>query len=188
MLSFLTPYLLWIKLAGVALLMIGAAYCGYRWELGAYNGLVAADAIATKNAVTAARAKDAKIAKSNQEDAVAEALFQGRLEGSTVNLVLGVPANVTITQDQEAAAADHAGCITYGFVRVLVAGQRGVSADALALPSGESVDACTGWTPSGLAATLAKILAAGTGDAHQLNDLEAAVVRNDAIVTAPLSK
>lgn len=183
--SFLTPYLMWIKLAGVVLLMAGAGYVGYRIELGAYNGLVAADAKAMTVAVQNAAVKQKKIDDGNQADAVAEAHFQGTLDAQIINLVLGAPANVTITQDKEAASADRAGCITFGFVRMLVAGERVVPADSLDYPSGESADTCTALEPSALASALAQDLAAGAGNGHQLDALIAAVHRNDGIVTAP---
>lgn len=190
MFSALNPYVTYIKLAAFAIgalaLLSGGAYAGYRWELGKYEQLVTADAKAMTAAVEKARDQERKIASGNQEDAVAQAYFKGKMDAATVNLVLGVPANVTISQDVSAAAADRAGCVTYGFLRVLIAGERGEPAESFSIPSGESVDSCTALEPSILAAALAQDLAAGTFDAHQLDSLIAAVKRNNAILEGEL--
>ena len=176
----------------VAALGIGAivAGAGIGWTIhkidqAAYLSLQLADQKAQAAAVKDAIAKRAAIDSGNQKDAVAEAYFRGQLDGTIVNLKTEGPSNVTITQDQEAAASDHAGCITFGFERMLVAGERGVPADSLVIPGGQSVDACTADEPSDLAARLAQDLAAGFANSHQLDALIAAVKRNDAIATAP---
>lgn len=160
----------------------GGAYLGYKFEHGRYVELQLADAKAMQAAILDAKDKQHRIDLGNQEDAVAEAYFRGKMDGTIVNLKSGAPLNVTITQDQQAAAADHAGCITYGFYRMLVAGERIVPADSLDIPDGQSVDACTALVPSELATALAQDLADGTANGHQLNGLIAAVKRNDAIV------
>jgi hypothetical protein len=174
-----------IALVGVAIVAGAGAYAGYRFELGAYEKLVAADAKAMTVAVQAAAAKQTKIDSANQADAVAQAYLRGKLDAVSVNFKLEAPANVTVTQDQQAATAVHAGCITYGFVRMLTAGERGIPADSLPIPSGESPDACTAYEPSALATALAQDLAAGFGNGQQLDSLIAAVKRNDAIAAAP---
>lgn len=185
MFDFLNPYMVWIKLAGCALLVAAGAYGGYRWELGAYNGLVAADAKAMTVAVQLAADKQHRIDLGNQGDAVDQAYFRGRLDGTVISLKMGVPANVTFAQDESAAAASAAGCITVGFARMLYAGAHGVTADSLPIAGGESVDTCTALKPSDLAAAVAQDLAAGYGNGHQLDSLIGAVKRNDAILTSP---
>lgn len=165
-------------LAGAA----GGAYAGYRWELGAYERVVAADATALTKATQKAAAAQLHIDALNQADAVDEAFFRGRMAAQSINLVSGAPLNVTVSQDASAAAAVSAGCLTYGFYRLLVAGERGVPAASLQLPSGESVDACTALEPSQLATAIAQDLNAGAVDAHQLDALIAAVKRNEALV------
>lgn len=182
MFDFLNPYMLYIKLAGCALLVAAGAYGGYRWELGAYNGLVAADARAMTVAVKVAADKQHRIDLGNQGDAVDQAYFRGRLDGTVIQLKMGVPANVTFSQDQSAAAAVSAGCITFGFARMLYAGAHGVTAESLPIAGGESVDACTALKPSDLASAVAQDLAAGFGNGHQLDSLIGAVKRNDAIL------
>lgn len=169
-------------LVGAMILVGGGAYAGYRFELGRYEHLVAANAIAQTKAVELARQQERKIAAGNQMDAVAQAYFKGKMDAQTINLVLGVPANVTISQDNSAAAAVSAGCVTYGFYRVLIAGERSEPAESFSIPSGESVDSCTAVKPSDLAAAVAQDLAAGAGNGHQLDSLIAAVKRNDAIL------
>jgi hypothetical protein len=172
---------------GVALLVgtAAGAYVGYRWELGAYNGLKLADAQALTVATQKVAAKQRRIDALNQSDAIDQAYFRGRMDAQTVNLVLGVPTNVTVAQDAAAAAADRAGCITFGFVRVLSAAERGVPAESLNLPRGESVDTCTALEPSLLATAIAQDLAAGASNGHQLDALIAAVKRNNEIADAP---
>lgn len=169
-------------LVGAMILVGGGAYAGYRFELGRYEHLVAANAIAQTKAVELARQQERKIAAGNQMDAVAQAYFKGKMDAQTINLVLGVPANVTISQDNSAAVAVSAGCVTYGFYRVLIAGERSEPAESFSIPSGESVDSCTAVKPSDLAAAVAQDLAAGAGNGHQLDSLIAAVKRNDAIL------
>lgn len=161
----------------------GGAYLGYRFEHGNYVELQLADAQAEKRAIQAALDKQAKINAANQQDAVDAAYFRGRMDATVVKLVSGAPANVTIKQDQDAANADSAGCITYGFARLLYAGAHGVDAESVQLPSGESVDTCTALKPSELAAAVAQDLAAGYSNGHQLDALIAATKRNDAIAT-----
>jgi hypothetical protein len=175
-------------IAGAVSLALGAAggvYTGYRWERSAYDRHLTADATALAKATKKAADDQHRIDLLNQSDAVEQAYFRGRLDAQTINLVLGVPANVTVAQDAAAAAADRAGCVTFGFARVLYAGAHGVPAESLSLPSGESVNSCTALEPSKLAAAVAQDLAAGYSNAHQLDALIGAVVRNDAIATAP---
>lgn len=173
-----------IALVGVAIVAGAGAYAGYRWELGTYEKLVAADAKAMTVATAAAADKQRRIDVANEGDAVAQAYLRGHLDAVSVNFKLEAPANVTILQDQQAATAVHAGCITYGFVRLLYAGEHGVPADSLPIPGDESPDTCTAYEPSVLATALAQDLAAGFGNSQQLDSLIAAVKRNDAIVTA----
>jgi hypothetical protein len=185
------PNMLGLKVAAIAGVVAwavgtaGGAYAGYRWELGAYQTHLTADAQAMSKAVKKAADDQRRIDLLNQGDATEQAYFRGRMDAQTVNLVLGVPANVTVSQDEAAAAADRVGCVSLGFVRLLVAGERGVPAESLQLPSGQSVDACTAYEPSALAAAVAQDLASGAGNSHQLDALIAAVKRNDAIATTP---
>lgn len=171
-------------IAAAAVLLGAGAYGGYRWELGTYEKHLTKDAQAMTAAVQLAADKQRHIDAGNQADAVAQAYLSGRLDAVSVNFKLEAPANVTITQDQQAAASDHAGCITYGFYRMLSAGERGQPADTLSYPSGESADTCTAVKPSELATALAEDLTADFGNAQQLDSLIAAIKRNDAIVTA----
>lgn len=181
------PDVLGIKTAAISFavaLLIGlggGAYAGYRWEKGEYEALKAADAKALADGIAAGAATQHAIDSSGQAAAVSEAYLRGKLDAITVNFHTEAPANVTITQDQEAAAADHAGCITYGFYRMLVAGERGVAAASLPLPAGAAVDACTAEPPSDLAAALAADLADGFGNGQQLDALIAELQRQEAI-------
>lgn len=180
------PSLTAIKWGAIAFgalgLLAGGFYSGVRWEEGKYEKLVATNATALTKATAGAAAKQHKIDDANQGDAVAQAYLRGKLDATTVTLKQETPANVTILQDQQAAASVHAGCVTYGFARMLYAGAHGVTADSIPLPSGESVDACTGLDPSELAAQAAQDLAAGYGNGQQLDSLIAAVKRNDQIL------
>lgn len=177
MLSFLTPYLLWIKLAGVALLMIGAAYCGYRWELGAYNGLVAADAIASTKAVQTALDRQKAVDANNQIAAVADVLAQQKIVTNTL----------TVTKEITHYVNDTVACPggTYGFVRLLVASERGADPANLSLPAGVTDDTCSPLEPSALAADLVADFGAANGNAQQLNGLIASVRANDETATKP---
>lgn len=182
------PSVLGIKAAlisGAVALLVGfggGAYAGYRWEHGVVLQERLDAAKAQSKAVTAALEKQKKLGASGIEAGYRRGLSEGLQQSLTLKLVMGVPANVTLVQDQAAAASDHAGCITYGFVRLLVAGQRSVEPDTLALPAGQSIDACTGLAPSALAATLAADLGVAAQNASQLNDLIAEVRRQGAII------
>lgn len=156
-----------------AMVLVGAgAYGGYRWEHSEVLKIQLADANAMKVAVEDALRDQKLVDARNLHVATLEAFAQGKLEGVKFNLTVGVPNYVTPLQDKQAAAADTAGCITYGFYRVFAAGQRGVTAENLPLPSGESDDACTAESPSDLAASVAGSLVTGVQNAEQLNALE----------------
>lgn len=174
-------------LVGALMLLAAGAYGGYRYEKSALDDLRLADANAMVAAVKDSAKKQADIDASGKDAAVREAYFQGKLDGTVINLKSGVRLNVTITQDQQAAASDHAGCVTYGFYRMLAAGERGVTADTLALPAGTSVDACTAELPSEVAADTAADLAEGFGNGQQLNALIAEVQRQEAIRAGTLT-
>lgn len=165
---------------------LGAAAGGwlaYKVEHGRYEHHLRLDAEATTKAVQTALDKQKRIDASNQADAVAAAYFRGKLDGTVVNIISGAPLNVTISQDKAAATSSRAGCVTYGFARLLYAGAHGVEPDSLPIPSGESVDTCTALKPSELASAVAQDLAAGYGNGHQLDQLIAAVKRNNAIIS-----
>lgn len=156
-----------------ALILTGAgAYGGYRFEKSEVLKIQLADANAMKLAVQVALRDQNLVDARNLHVATLEAYAQGKLDGVKFNLTVGVPNYVTPLQDKQAAAADTAGCITYGFYRVLAAGQRGVSAENLPLPGAESNDACTAESPSSVAATIAGSLVTGVQNAEQLNALE----------------
>lgn len=182
--GFFGSFKAYLIVGGVALAIgLGSgAYAGYRWELGEYNALKLADAdallVATKNAAD----RQHRLDLSGQSAAVDEAYFRGHLDATIITLKTGAPANVTILQDQQAAAADHAGCLTYGFERMLVAGERGVTPDSLPLPPGQSVDACTADEPSDLAARLAQDLATGFGNSEQLDAVLGELKKQTAIL------
>lgn len=169
----------------VALGAAAGGYIGFKVEQGTYERHLRLDAEATTKAVTAALEKQRRINALNQADAVEAAYFRGKMDGTTVQLKSGVPLNVTVSQDQSAALSDRAGCVTFGFARLLYAGAHGVDPESLSLPSGESVDTCTDLKPSELASAVAQDLAAGYSNGHNLDQLIAAVKRNNAVAEAP---
>lgn len=168
-------------LVGALALLAAGAYGGYRWEKGSLADLKLADATAMTVATQNAADKQHRIDASGQAAAVAQAYLRGKLDATIINFNVEAPANVTFTQDQEAAASDHAGCITYGFYRMLYAGERGQAAASVALPPGTTVDTCTAEPPSELAAALAADLADGYGNGQQLDALIAELKRQEAI-------
>jgi hypothetical protein len=184
--TFAASWQSYLAAAGLCLVLgLGAGfYAGHRWEQAALEKHMAADAKAMAKATTAAATKQHRLDLSGQAAAIDEAYFRGKLDGTIIQLKSGAPANVTITQDQEAAAADRAGCITYGFYRMLAAGERGVAADTLPLPAGQSVDACTAVVPSELAAAAAQDLADGVGNAEQLTALLGEINKQQGILGA----
>lgn len=169
-----------VVVAAAALLAVGA-YGGYRYEKSAVEALKLADARALAMATLDAADKQHAVDTSGQAAAVTQAYLKGKLDGTIINFKTEAPANVTITQDKEAAAADRGGCVTYGFYRMLAAGERGRAAASLPLPAGATPDACTGEQPSDVAAKASADLADGYGNGQQLDALIAELTRQEAI-------
>lgn len=166
----------------VAALGIGAVVAGagvgwtvHKIDHDAYVSLQLADQKAETKAITEAaqivRAKD----QVALDHAVTEATAQQKIVTVTNTITREIHDHVTATQDQEAAAASHAGCVTYGFVRLLYAAERGLDPAGLGLPAGQSDDACTAYGLSDLAAAIASDFGIARENAEQLNALEAAV-------------
>lgn len=162
--------------AGIALAvgLAGGAYAGYRWELGTYETRVAADATAQSAAEAIAFKKGQDLAAANQKAGTDDAAAQQVIVDHYHTITKEVPVYVTPAQDAHA-------CVTYGFVRVLYAAERGIDPATIPIASGQSDDACTDYDLSALATDLAADFQAANANAQQLTDLEAAVVTNDAI-------
>lgn len=159
----------------LALGFAGGAYSGYRWETGVVANLKLADEKAKDAAATDAFKRGQKLAVANSKNGANDMTIQTKIVDHYITLTRKVPIYVTPTQD---AAA---GCISYGFIRVLVASQRDVEPETLTLPAGITDDACTGYTLSTLAAALRAGFLAANQNAQQLNDLIASVRENDSI-------
>lgn len=176
------PSLTAIKLAvaGIALLgaLGGGFYAGYRWELGAYEQRVASDALAVQKVQAAAMTLTRTIDAHNTTAAVKDAQVQQQIVTKTVTLTREVPVYV---HDKIACPSG----VTVGFIRVLVAAERGVDPASLSLPAGVTDDTCAADAQSDLAAQIVADFGAANANAQQLNDLIAAVKANDATATAP---
>lgn len=173
------PDVLGIKsalIAGAVSLVVGlgaGAYAGYRWEHGAVLSLQLADVKAQAAALGRSFQMQQVIAKANDKNGAHDVVEQTKI----------VDHYITVTREIPTYVHDSIACPggTYGFVRVLVAAERGIAAATLPLPAGVTVDTCSPLEPSGLAADLAADLAAARGNAQQLDDLEASVRENEAL-------
>lgn len=161
---------------GALALLAGGFYSGYRWELGKYETLVAADAIAKYDAVFAALKTEQAIAAKNQTAAVAAAQAQQRIVTQTVTVTKRIPTYVH----------DTISCpgLTVGLARVLRGAADGTDPASLSLAPGQSDDSCSDVTPSEVAGWFAGYALAARANTQQLSDLIAAVKANDAIATA----
>lgn len=160
-------------------------YSGFRWEESAVLKLQNAVLAANAKAEAAHSAKQAAVVKVATKDSASEGQAQDKIVTVTRTIIQKVPEYVTIYQDQHAAAADGPGCVTYGFVRLLYGAERGVDPARLALPAGQSDDACTGYGLSDLAAALASDYGTARQNSEQLNGLIADVKAQSAAISAP---
>lgn len=161
----------------LALGFAGGAYSGYRWESGVVANIKLVDERAKNAAATDAFRRGQKIAAANDKNGANEMTVQTKIVDHYITLTRKVPIYVTPTQDA------HAGCISYGFIRVLVAGQRDVDPETLILPAGVADDSCTGYSLTTLAAALRAGFLTANQNAAQLNDLIQSVRENDSIGT-----
>lgn len=162
-------------LVSLAVGFAGGAYSGYRWQAGIVANLKLADERAENASLAKIAAIGKQLAAANSKNGAHDVVAQTKLVNHYITLTKEVPYYVTVTQDNAS------GCISYGFVRVLVAGQRGVAASALALPAGVTDDSCTGYTLSTLASALSPGFLAANQNAQQLNDLIHSINENDTI-------
>lgn len=151
-----------------AVAFAGGAYSGWRWEHGAVlQARLDAAALASKAKELAAKDQAAQDAVKLKA-AVAEALFQGRLEGRISLIVQETPVYVTAAQDAIV-------CIPVGLARVLRAAAEGRSPGSLSLAPGQSDDDCSDITATEMARWFTAYAGASLGNAHQLNSLEAEI-------------
>ena len=155
-----------------------SGYVVYRVELSTINGLKASAAVSAQKATIVALDKQKSLDAATQAAAIAEAASQVKVETVTRVITKEIPAHVTPQQDSHE-------CVTFGFVRVLYAAERGADPDSLALPASESDDACTAIKLSDLAASLATDYGVSLENSEQLNALIANVKQTDAISGAP---
>lgn len=159
---------------GALALLAGGFYAGDRWELGKYETLVAADAVAAQHATAAALKTQQAIDAKNQETALAAAQAQQRIVTQTVTITKRIPTYVH----------DTISCpgLTVGLARVLRGAADGTDPASLSLAAGQSDDTCSDVTPTEVAGWFAGYALAARANTQQLSDLIAAVKANDAIV------
>lgn len=181
----------WIVTGVAAVALVGgSSFATYKVTHGldsaAYAKLELADKTAQVAAVSAAAAQQKQLDVAATTAAVADAQAQAALVTRAAALTQEIPAHVTPAQDQAAAAPGaRPGCVSYGLVRLLDAATLGVPAASLALPAGESDDACAPVEPSALASSVAANYGVAEQNAQQLNDLIAAAAKQAEIVAAP---
>ena len=172
------PYT-WIAGAVAALcIAAGGFYAGYHWESVTVAKLELAQAQAAQKAQATALTETKQITVNNNAAGAHDAQAQQQI----------VTRTVTITREVPKYVHDQIGCpsgATYGFVRVLVAAERGVDPASLDLPAGVTDDTCSPDEQSNLAAQIVADFGAANANAQQLNDLIAAVKVNDAVATGP---
>lgn len=156
----------------------GAGWLTHKVDLTKYQALELKDAKGVTVALEAQAEALRKVAATQHavdmeatQGAVAEAAAQNRIITRTITVTQEVPHYVTVQ-------ADAVSCIPYGLVRVLdaaaLAGPNGsVSPGDLALPAGQSDDACSPVKASVLAASVVANYGTAAQNAEQLNALEA---------------
>lgn len=166
----------YVAVAAVAAAVAGAGtgWLTYKVEQTRYQALELKDAKAVTASLEAQAQALQKVAATQHaldvqatEGAVAEAQAQDRVHARTITITKEVPRYVTVK-------ADAVTCVPYGLVRVLDATILGVSSPAdLALPPGQSDDACAPVKASDLAASIAANYGTSAQNSEQLNALEA---------------
>jgi hypothetical protein len=153
-------------------------------DLVKYQGLQLRDAKAVTSsleaqaaALTAVAAQQHALDQEVSQGAVSEATAQQKITVHTVTITKEVPIYVTPQIDTVVVP-----CIPYGLVRVLDAAalataDNPVTPADLALPTGQSDDACTGIKASDLAASIAANYGIAKQNAEQLDALEAEVTK-----------
>lgn len=182
---------LWGYVAVAAVASSVAGYAAHHWDLATIRqDKITYQALELKDAKTLtdqleAQAKALAAVKDEQHlldqevtvGAVAEAKAQETIHAHVVTVVKSVTQYVTQKADTILVP-----CIPYGFVRVLDAAalstsSRPVSPSDLALPTGQSDDACAPIKASDLAAAIAANYGTAEENAEQLNSLEAFVAK-----------
>ncbi len=126
-----------------------------------YEALELSYAKAKEAAEAAARAEQARLDGIATEAARAEAANQSRLAAQAKASLEEVRANVKA----------NASNLRLGFIRLLVAGSRGVLANSLPLPAGKSINSRTGYTDADVAAAVLGSFAQCRANGEQLDTL-----------------
>jgi hypothetical protein len=164
-----------IYAAAAALIASSSAWVTHRVDTATLETLKREHAEAQTEAVAIAKAEQAKQDDIALNAAVAEATAQQKIEVRTV----------TIQKEITKYVSDTAHCITFGLIRVLDARVLGVDPADLALPAGQSDDACAPVTATALADSIVANYGAAVANAKQLNDLEATIAAMIAAAAAP---
>jgi len=177
----------WVASGVAALALVGGTvYVTHHWDSASYEKLVAAQATAQAKAVTAQATKQKALDTTGTAAAASDAQAQVKIVDHYITVTKEVPTYVDKKQDLAAVAPGAApGCISYGLVRLLDAAVLGVDPSTLALPAGQSDDACSPVEPSALAEGIAGNYSVAEQNAQQLNDLIAAAKAQAVIVAAP---
>lgn len=126
-----------------------------------YLALELSYAKAQEAAEAAARAEQKRLDDIATAAARSEAAAQAALAETARRQLNEVKANVKAT----------ANSLRLGFIRLLVAGSRGVAVDSLALPAGKSVNSRQGYTDADVATAVLGSLGACRANSEQLNAL-----------------
>ena len=160
------------KFAVFLVFLLGAASVSgcvvHKVDLSSYQKLELKYASAQAQAVAQAKAEQARLDEIARQAAQQEAAQQR---------ALAEDAQARLTEVQQHVArlsADRArqpGCVTFGFIRVLDAQIRGVTASSLRLPARGTDAACAPVTPAAVASSIVRNFAAAIANAEQLNAL-----------------
>lgn len=165
-------------LVGAMILVGGGAYAGYRFELGRYEQLVAADAKAQTKAVELALNTQRHIDADNQAAAVLAAQAQQHIVTQTLTITKEIPRYV---HDDTLCPSG----LTVGLARVLRGAADGTDPASLQLAPGQSDDTCSDVAPTEVAGWFTGYAQASRANTQQLSDLIAAVKANDKTATQP---
>jgi hypothetical protein len=171
--TFLSTYKLYCLGAVAAGAIAGAVWVTHAIDGAAYAKLELQYSQATAKAAAAALNYQKQLNSLSAKHSAAEGTAQTTLAADTSGRIKEVTKYVTTYRDRA--------CVPYGLVRVLDADVLGVRPDALALPAGQSDDACAPVSAADLASSIIQNYGLAQQNAEQLNALIAYLAAAEAV-------
>jgi hypothetical protein len=156
------------RLIAFALVAFTAFMGGVFVTHGIDSGVLAREKLAHANAIIEETQKAIAVQQVYDQAALSAAQREGATQAARA--ALAQRQLVEVRNHVKAATGDR-GCVPYGFVRVLVSGARGITADTLPLPAGKSDDTCSAYDWPTVARAIVTDYAAARANGGQLDAL-----------------